>query len=269
MTDDTNFPAVSEGTIGGALVQTVDGRELHRTLKVGRDFTNWVKGRIADYGFVEGVDFVRTDDLSSPDPASANARPQKMAVYHLSLDMAKELAMVERNEEGQKVRRYFIECEKRLRSALPSEALESLTRTNGICRMLINKVTGMEKAIPEMAAKIAVELLPAMVQSALGAQNFAVRRGKTAGQIWRDHGFPRIRVTGWFGNRLAEMGCAIEGGGCGELGTTKARLFDPDKAAAWLRNGGALKVNEYIAKRRGQTVLSLVPQAQPEGRPSA
>ena len=156
-----------------------------------------------------------------------------------------------------------------LPDVIPADALETLTRTNGICRMLINKVTGMEKAIPEMAAKIAVELLPAMVQSALGAQNFAVRRGKTAGQIWRDHGFPRIRVTGWFGNRLAEMGCAIEGGGCGELGTTKARLFDPDKAAAWLRNGGALKVNEYIAKRRGQTVLSLVPQAQPEGRPSA
>lgn len=261
MTDDTNFPTVSEGTIGGALVQTVNGRELHRTLKVGRDYSNWVKGRITEYDFTEGVDFVRIEVLAN---SGENPSGRPRVDYAITLDMAKELAMVERNEEGKRVRRYFIECEKRLRSALPSEALESLTRTNGICRMLANKVTSMEKAIPEMAAKIAAELLPAMVQSALGAQNFMVRRGKTAGQIWRDHSFPRIRVTGWFGNRLAEMGCAIEGGGCGELGTTKARLFDPDKADAWLRNGGSLKVNEYIAKRRGQTVLSLVPQAKPE-----
>lgn len=51
------------------------------------------------------------------------------------------------------------------------------------------------------------EVIPALVRSELATQSLVFRRGKTAGQIWRDHGFPRIRMTSWFGNRLAEMGC--------------------------------------------------------------
>lgn len=148
-----------------------------------------------------------------------------------------------------------------LSEGLPQEALETLTRTNGICRMLIGKVTSMEKAIPEMAAKIAAELLPAMVQSALGAQNLMVRRGKTAGQIWEESGFPQIKVTSWFSNRLVKMGCQIEGGGCGELGGRTAKLFDPDRARTWLGNGGRALVLEYIARRQGQKVLRLVSKA--------
>ena len=258
---DSNFPTVSEGTIGGALVQTVDGRELHGSLKVGRDFPTWMKVRVEEYGFTEGVDFVRDETLSTPVSGSANARPQRMVVYHVGLDMAKELAMVERNEQGKKVRRYFIECEKRLRTGLSPALIEEMHRTNGICRMLSGKVTGIEKALPALATQIAAEILPAMVQAAVASQNFAIRRGMTAGQIWRAHGFPPIRVTCWFSNRLREMGCAIEGGGFGELGLTKARLFDPDKADVWLKNGGRLIVENKIADRRGQGVLKLVPKA--------
>lgn len=44
--------------IEGKAVQTVNARELHSFLKVGRDFSNWIKDRIAEYGFVEGVDYV-------------------------------------------------------------------------------------------------------------------------------------------------------------------------------------------------------------------
>lgn len=54
------------------------------------------------------------------------------------------------------------------------------------------------------------------------------------------------------------MGCQIEGGGCGELGTTKARLFDPDKADVWLKNGGLALVKAKIAERQGQGKLRLV-----------
>jgi phage anti-repressor protein len=52
-TDHTqDLPAVVESRVGDALVQTSDARELHRLLKVGRDFTTSIKGRIAQYGFV-------------------------------------------------------------------------------------------------------------------------------------------------------------------------------------------------------------------------
>lgn len=61
----------------------VNGRELHAFLKVGRDFTNWIKDRIEKYGFVEREDF-------SPILAKTpNGRPR--TDYILKLDMAKEL----------------------------------------------------------------------------------------------------------------------------------------------------------------------------------
>jgi hypothetical protein len=102
------------------------------------------------------------------------------------------------------------------------------------------------------------EVIPALVRSELASQSLVFRRGKTAGQIWRDHDYPRIRMTSWFGNRLTEVGCQIEGGGKGELGLCTARLFDPDKASAWLRNGGDILIRQKITERQGQSRLRLV-----------
>jgi AntA/AntB antirepressor len=56
-----------------------------------------VNDSIQQFGFVEGVEFVTDEILSSPNLGSAKSRPQKMVEYHVALDMAKELAMVERN----------------------------------------------------------------------------------------------------------------------------------------------------------------------------
>lgn len=109
-----DLPAVVESRVGDALVQTSDARELHRLLKVGRDFTTWIKGRIAQYGFVEGVDFVTTE-YGSPDRGNQAGRggDRRSVTYHLTLGTAKEIAMVENNAEGRRIRRYFIECERR------------------------------------------------------------------------------------------------------------------------------------------------------------
>ena len=46
-------------TINGNAVETVNARELHEFLEVGRDFSNWIKDRISKYEFVENQDFVR------------------------------------------------------------------------------------------------------------------------------------------------------------------------------------------------------------------
>lgn len=98
--------------IDGIQQLAVNARDLHSFLKVGRDFSNWIKGRINQYVFVENQDFITVQSLSSPDLANAKSRSQVRIEYHLTLDMAKELAMVENNEQGRKVRRYFIQCEK-------------------------------------------------------------------------------------------------------------------------------------------------------------
>lgn len=95
--DTPAFPAVTAGTVGSVAIQTVDGRALHAFLEVGRDFTNWIKGRIQTYGFEKGVDYEvyaafgenSSGGLSSPKRASAKSRPQRRTEYVLTIDMAK------------------------------------------------------------------------------------------------------------------------------------------------------------------------------------
>lgn len=102
------------------MVQTVNARELHGFLNVGRDFSTWIKNRINEYGFVENQDFIIVQNLSSPKQGSSKARQQVMIEYHITLDMAKELSMLERNDQGRTARKYFIECEK-MAKALPQD----------------------------------------------------------------------------------------------------------------------------------------------------
>lgn len=99
---------VFAGNIEGKPVQLCNARDLHAFLEVGRDFSNWIKERIAEYGFIEGEDY--SPNLANRSDGKVGKRRTD---YHLTLDMAKELAMVERNEKGHQVRRYFIECERR------------------------------------------------------------------------------------------------------------------------------------------------------------
>ena len=119
-----NFAAripVTLSNIGGKETQAVSGRKLHTFLAVGRDFTNWIKGRIKQYGFVEGVDYVIVEYLTSPKRASSKSRQRIEHDYIVSLNMAKELSMVERNAQGKMARQYFIDCEERLRRVAPEE----------------------------------------------------------------------------------------------------------------------------------------------------
>ncbi len=120
---------VLPGPLDGRGVQFVDARQLHAFLGVGRDFSNWIKGRIQEYGFVESQDYLvihaggswgpdsrdqgNQMQVFSPNPAKSLGRPT--IDYFLTLDMAKELAMVERTARGREARRYFIDCERQLR----------------------------------------------------------------------------------------------------------------------------------------------------------
>lgn len=100
---------VITGTLAGQPAHLVDGRDLHAFLGVGRDYTTWIKDKIGEYDFKEGEDYSPILGNRS-DGRSGKPRTD----YHLSLDMAKELAMVERTAKGREARRYFIECERQL-----------------------------------------------------------------------------------------------------------------------------------------------------------
>lgn len=107
--------AIGNSDINGNIVQTVNARDLHVFLEVGKDFSTWMNGRIQQYGFVENQDFTTAPQNGG---AVYKGGGHNRKEYHLSLDMAKELAMVERNDKGKQARRYFIECEKALKQQL-------------------------------------------------------------------------------------------------------------------------------------------------------
>ncbi|WP_373740187.1 antA/AntB antirepressor family protein [Neisseria sp.] len=98
-----------------------DARKLHDFLQVKSNFTTWIARRIEEYGFVENQDFLVFQNWNTKNGQRGGNR-KAVSEYHITLDMAKELAMVERNEQGRAARRYFIECEKKLHQAQrPSE----------------------------------------------------------------------------------------------------------------------------------------------------
>ena len=106
--------------INGTPTETVSARELHAFLEVGRDFSTWIKDRISKYEFVENTDYItlpKTGELE-------NKGLQGKIEYFVTLDMAKQLAMVENNDKGSQARKYFIECEKKLMQPKPMTQIE-------------------------------------------------------------------------------------------------------------------------------------------------
>jgi anti-repressor protein len=105
---NAQLPLISSFPINGAEVNAVNARDLHAYLGAGARFNDWIRRRIDEYGFTEHKDFECYSNLSNNGPKD----------YMISIDMAKELCMVERNEKGKEARQYFIECERRALSGM-------------------------------------------------------------------------------------------------------------------------------------------------------
>lgn len=112
-------------TINHETVNAVNARDLWRFLESKQDFSNWIKSRIRKYGFKKDIDFTVNkivngrkqgkDDSINLSNQTRRGGDRRSIDYIISLDMAKELAMVENNEQGRKIRQYFIEVEKQYR----------------------------------------------------------------------------------------------------------------------------------------------------------
>jgi len=92
----------------------VDARELHQVLKVKSLFKDWIRNRIKEYQFIRDADYFRSSNFSYGD-VQVVINPKPRQEYLLTIDMAKELCMVERNEVGRKIRKYFIQIEQNYR----------------------------------------------------------------------------------------------------------------------------------------------------------
>lgn len=132
----------NDGTIA------VDGRDLHDFLGVKTDYKDWFP-RMAEYGFTEDVDFVGL--------AQKRAKPQggRPKVNHaLTLDMAKEVSMIQRTPKGKQAREYFIAMEKQAKRqaqqvVLPMTPEEKLLLVMENANRANKRLTGVEERMDD------------------------------------------------------------------------------------------------------------------------
>ena len=118
--------------------RAVNARDLYNFLEVKSDFNNWIKNRIYEYGFVENQDFVVfVKNYEHP----KGGRPFKE--YALSIDMAKELSMVEKTERGRQARRYFIEMERVAKEKLTEAATFQRTNVNSLSEKRVELINAI------------------------------------------------------------------------------------------------------------------------------
>ncbi len=138
-----------------------NARDLHTFLGVGKRYASWFAERVAEYEFIENKDFIL---VSQNREIKGRGGDRRSKDHLLTMDMAKELAMVERNDKGRQVRRYFIECEKRLRQQ-PEHAVQKPSRRYcatvtilDIETMLQTQMTVRDDCYKGLACNIAVGL---------------------------------------------------------------------------------------------------------------
>lgn len=160
------IPVIADRTISQE-VQLVDAKALHRFLEIDARFNDWIARRIAEYGFQEGEDF-----YSALSKSTGGRRSRE---YRITLDMGKELAMVERNEKGKQARRYFIECEKRLAQIAPRDAATIMNQTIGTdgFHMLGAIVKGKVASLPVPVQRRATAKIWSQVHAAFGVRSAA------------------------------------------------------------------------------------------------
>ena len=95
-------------------IPTVSGRELHSALRVKTQYSMWFD-RMCDYGFAENTDyFTVTKNVYRDD---GREMPQKQTDHILTIDMAKELCMIQRTDVGKRCRQYFLDLERKWKTA--------------------------------------------------------------------------------------------------------------------------------------------------------
>lgn len=139
---------INAAMIGGEEVNAVSARVLHQFLENGELFTTWIKNRIEQFGFIEGQDFSIFLENTK------KGRPRKE--YVVSISMAKELCMVERNAKGKQARLYFIECEKiaKQKTAPALQIPQSLPEALRLAANLAEQKMQLEAKVKEDAPKV-------------------------------------------------------------------------------------------------------------------
>ena len=181
-------------------IETVNARELHAFLEVKSKFADWVKNRVSDFGFIENSDFVSASKFLE--------RGGRTIEYFISIDMAKELSMIERSDKGKQARLYFIECERISKSKqVPQSFAEALQLAANQAKQLeaqAAKVNYFDKVCDTTGLVNATQVGQKFKMSAvtlnknldgLNVYNRSIKRGRAFQQWFVDAGNGIMRQT--------------------------------------------------------------------------
>lgn len=137
--------------------QTVSARELHEKLNIGTAFKDWFP-RMAEYGFVDGADFNMLKIERFQMEGSREVR-REVTDYNISVDMAKQICMIQRTPEGKAVRQYLIDLEKawntpeQVFARALKMADQTISSLKDRCKFLGGQVVEQQKVIEELQPK--------------------------------------------------------------------------------------------------------------------
>ena len=181
-------------------IETVNARDLHEFLEVKSKFADWFKNRVSEFGFIENSDFVSVSKILESGGRSIE--------YHISIDMAKELSMLERNDKGKQARLYFIECERIAKARqVPQSFAEALQLAANQAKQLeaqAAKVNYFDKVCDTTGLVNATQVGQKFKMSAvtlnknldgLNVYNRSIKRGRAFQQWFVDAGNGTMRQT--------------------------------------------------------------------------
>lgn len=159
---------------------TVSARDLHEGLEIGTEFRKWFP-RMAEYGFIENADWKRVSQ-KCPTPGGT----QEVVDYHISVDMAKQICMIQRSEKGMQYRQYFLDLEKAWNT--PEQILaralhmadEIVSSLKERCKFLGGQIVEQQKVIEEMQPKVSYYDLVLQCKDVIAATIIAKDYGMSA-----------------------------------------------------------------------------------------
>jgi phage anti-repressor protein len=168
----------------------ISARELHESLEVKTVFADWCK-RMFEYGFEEGVDFISILGKSTGGRPSTD--------FALTLNTAKEIAMIQRSEIGKKIRQYFIDCEAKLRVAIPVMSIEEMIIAQAQSSLEAKRqMSALEKRVDQIEAKATTQpnyftVMGYAVVTKIG-MSMAGQLGKKAALLCKQYNYPIDKI---------------------------------------------------------------------------
>lgn len=219
--------------------QAVMGRDLYDFLGVETEYRHWFP-RMVEYGFEEGKDYAVKNDRVQ----DSLGRSRERTNHVISLDMAKEISMIQRTEKGKQARQYFIECERRAKEPAQLSPEELMARAIKVADNTIKELEAKTRELEPAAKSWTYLAAPGGDYSVAGAAKTLSRDPNIS--IGRNKLFDFMREQRWIfrtsGKRAHWEAYQDKGINTGRLVHKLSSPFMNDKTGEWEQPAPTIRI---------------------------